>query len=182
MKHAHSPIIATLLLVLSLILSTLTCTKGLPARGVDAARQVAGPRVAKLEPPNWWVGLTHDIELLVTGENLEGAKVTTSYTGLSIARSKVTSGGRYLLCWLTIAPDTQPGDAVLRLQTPSGETSIRLPLARRDSSAGKFQGFSNDDVIYLIMVDRFADGDTSNDELAYSPGTYDRSKPRAYHG
>jgi neopullulanase len=168
----------------------MTCTQGVAARRSNAVgatrthavRQVVSPRITKVEPPNWWVGFRGQIELLLTGENLEGAKVATSYSGLSIARSKATTGGRYLLCWVTMAPDTQPGDATLRVQTPSGETSITWPLARRGSSAGKFQGFSDDDVIYLIMVDRFADGDRSNDELADAPSTYDRSNPHAYHG
>ncbi len=190
MKHAHSSVISTLLLVLALILVALTFAEGTPARRSnakarrhsDAARQIAGPRITKVEPPNWWPGLRPEVELLATGENLEGAKITTSYAGVSIARTKATGGGRYLFVWLTIAPDAQPGEAMLHVQTSSGETSIRFPLSRRQSSAGKFQGFSNDDVIYLVMPDRFADGDPSNNEPADAPGTYDRSKARAYHG
>ena len=52
------------------------------------------------------------------------------------------------------------------------------PLPR----AGRFQGFSPDDVIYLIMPDRFANGDPSNDDPAVSHGLFDRTKPRYYHG
>ena len=48
--------------------------------------------------------------------------------------------------------------------------------------AARFQGFSRDDVIYLIMPDRFADGDPSNDQPSGSNGVYDRSKQMAYHG
>jgi len=36
--------------------------------------------------------------------------------------------------------------------------------------------------MYLIMPDRFANGDPTNDEPAEAPGSHDRSKPRAYHG
>jgi glycosidase len=138
--------------------------------------------VTKLDPPNWWIGFTPDLELLVTGENLEGAKVTPTYDGLRVTRWKTTERGKYLFVWLSIASDAKPGDALLQVQTPSGQTSITLPLARRNSAEGRFQGFSRDDVIYLIMPDRFADGDPSNDEPANSLGTYDRSKARAYHG
>jgi glycosidase len=54
-------------------------------------------------------------------------------------------------------------------------------LARADAS-GRFEGFSRDDVIYLIMPDRFADGDPSNDQPPQSTGTYDRKNAMAYHG
>jgi glycosidase len=57
-----------------------------------------------------------------------------------------------------------------------------LPLAARAPTLGKFQGLSQDDVMYLIMPDRFANGDPTNDEPAEAPGSHDRSKPRAYHG
>jgi glycosidase len=120
--------------------------------------------------------------LLLAGQNLEGSRVTCQRAGVRILRSKATSDGKYLFLWLAIAAHTQPGTAVLRIETPAGHTSIDFPLARRASTQGKFQGFSSDDVIYLIMPDRFADGDPTNDRLPDSPGVYDRSNPRAYHG
>jgi glycosidase len=135
-----------------------------------------------LDPPNWWTGYSPNVMLLVAGQNLEGSRVTCERTGLRILRSKTTSDGKYLFLWLAIASNAQPGTAVLRIETPVGHTSIDFPLARRASTQGKFQGFSSDDVIYLIMPDRFADGDPTNDRLPDSPGVYDRSNPRAYHG
>ncbi len=48
--------------------------------------------------------------------------------------------------------------------------------------AGRFQGFSADDVIYLIMPDRFANGDASNDDPAISHGLFDRANSHYYHG
>ena len=58
-----------------------------------------------------------------------------------------------------------------------------LPLLQRSSQQGKFQGITRDDVIYLIMPDRFADGDPSNDQpKGAAPGTYDRARPKTYHG
>lgn len=120
--------------------------------------------------------------MLAAGTNLGGASVACSYRGVTIAGSKVTDGGRYLFIWLKIAANAQPGKAVIQVQTLSGKTSATFPLEQRSPTAGKFQGFSNDDVIYLIMPDRFADGDRSNDQPADAPGSYDRAKARAYHG
>ena len=159
----------------------MTCACAATPPGGPAER-LAAPRITKLDPPGWWVGLTPEIEVLASGENLEGAGITCSYRGLSIVHSKVTDGGRYLFLWLTIAPDTRVGDAVFQVQTLSGKTAMTLPLQSRSSTAGKFEGFSDDDVIYLIMPDRFADGDPSNNEPAGAPGSYDRANPRAHHG
>ena len=53
---------------------------------------------------------------------------------------------------------------------------------RAPRSTGRFQGITVDDVIYLLMPDRFNNGDTANDDPAKSRGLLDRSKPRYYHG
>lgn len=180
-RRVHFPA-STASLAIILISAALTGNRRACAQHADTSARANGPQVAKLEPPNWWVGFTPEIELLATGENLEGAKVTSSYEGLSVTRSKATDGGRYLFAWLRIAADAQPGDALLQVETDAGKTSFTLPLMRRTSPEGRFQGFSRDDVIYLIMPDRFADGDPSNNEIPGLPGTYDRSKARAYHG
>ena len=95
---------------------------------------------------------------------------------------KRRAGGDYLFVWMEIGPDTKSGTAVCRITTPTGKTSFELPLAPRAMKLGKFQGLSQEDVIYLIMPDRFANGDPTNDEPAGERGTHDRSNPRAYHG
>lgn len=135
-----------------------------------------------MDPPNWWTGFTGNVEILAAGANLQSATVACSYPGVSVAHWKATDGGRYLFISLKIAKTTRPGDAILRVRTPSGTTSADFPLLKRGPTGGKFQGFSDDDVIYLIMPDRFADGDRSNDRLPGAPGSYDRANPRAYHG
>jgi glycosidase len=138
--------------------------------------------VTKLEPPNWWIDFVPDLELMITGNNLESARIACFQTGVTIVRSKVTGSGHYVFLWLKIAPSAPAGPITFNVETQAGKTSVNFSLERRSSRSGKFQGFSQDDVIYLIMPDRFADGDPSNDEIAGFPGTYDRSKPRAYHG
>lgn len=145
-------------------------------------QESATPKITKMDPPNWWVGFTSSLMVLASGENLEGATVACAGEGVRLTRSKVTDGGKYLFFWLDIAPDVRPGDAAIEIVTRSGRTSVNFPLLARESSQGKFQGFSPDDTIYLIMPDRFADGDLTNDPPPGDPGTYDRSKPRAYHG
>ncbi|HEX8116610.1 MAG TPA: alpha-amylase family glycosyl hydrolase, partial [Pyrinomonadaceae bacterium] len=76
----------------------------------------------------------------------------------------------------------RPGNRLLRVTTAAGGADANFgvsePLARR----GRFQGFTTDDVIYFIMPDRFSDGDRSNNDPPKSPGLYDRTKGRYYHG
>jgi neopullulanase len=135
-----------------------------------------------MDPPNWWVGFTPNVMILAAGQNLGNATVTCDRDGVRLTHSKVTASGKYLFLRLEIAPDARAGDAAIQIVTPSGKTSVNFSLLAREPSQGRVQGFSPDDVIYLIMPDRFADGDPSNDPPSASPGTYDRSKARAYHG
>ena len=120
--------------------------------------------------------------LLLFGHDLEATHVSCNLPALRVLRTQATAGGSYLFVWLKLAADTRPGTAVCRITAPKGTTSFELPLAARAPTLGKFQGLSPDDVIYLIMPDRFANGDSSNDEPAEAPGSHDRAKPRAYHG
>jgi len=141
-----------------------------------------GPAVTKVEPPNWWVGLTPEVLLLLSGHDLEATHVACNLPTLRVSRTQSTGGGTYLFVWLKIAADTKSGTAVCRITAPKGATSFELPLAARAPTLGRFQGLSQDDVMYLIMPDRFANGDPLNDEPTDAPGSHDRSKPRSYHG
>ena len=138
--------------------------------------------VTKVEPPSWWVGLTPEVMLLLSGHDLEATHVSCNLPTLSVSRTQSSAGGNYLFVWLKIGSETKSGTAVCRITAPKGTTSFELPLAARTPTLGKFQGLSQDDVMYLIMPDRFANDDPANDEPADAPGSHDRSKPRAYHG
>ena len=87
-----------------------------------------------------------------------------------------------MFVWLKIGADAKSGTAVCRITTPTGTTSFELPVAARAMKLGKFQGLVPEDVIYLLMPDRFANGDPTNDEPAEARGMHDRSNSRAYHG
>jgi glycosidase len=169
-------------------LLALACLLALVSSGVvaraqpQAAAKEAGPEVTKIEPPNWWMGLTPEVMLLLSGHDLEATRVECNLPTLLVSRTQATAGGKYLFIWLKIGAETKSGTAVCRITTPKGATSFELPLAARAPKLGKFQGVSPDDVMYLIMPDRFANGDPANDEPAEAPGSHDRSKPRAYHG
>ena len=140
---------------------------------------VAAPLVKKIDPPNWWVGLPNPM-LLISGDELGGASVQAQ-GGVGVSRTQSDAAGHYLFVWLDTSR-ASPGTVQLKLETAKGAATISFPVRARDSARTGFQGFGQDDVIYLIMPDRFADGDRSNDRPAGSTATYDRSQPKAYHG
>jgi len=140
------------------------------------------PLVTKVEPPNWWVGLTPDVMILLSGRELEATHVACNLPTVRVSRTQGAAQGKYLFVWLKIGAEIRTGTAVCRITTPKGSASFELPLAARAPTLGRFQGLSLDDVIYLIMPDRFANGDPTNDDPLGTTASHDRSIPRAYHG
>jgi glycosidase len=140
------------------------------------------PVVAKVEPPNWWIGHTiNPVRLLIRGQNLAGASIDAP-RGLRAGRINTNSRGTYLFVDVEISKQTKPGDYPLTVRTKGGSASIPFRLEPPVIVRSRFHGFSRDDIIYLIMPDRFANGDTSNDDPAISKGLLNRAKPRYYHG
>ena len=140
------------------------------------------PEISRVEPPNWWANHSHNpVRLLITGTNLNGASVT-SRAGLSLSNLTVNAAGTHVFCDVFIAPDTTPAAVSLILSTPQGQTPATFTISPALSKDKHFAGFSSDDVIYLLMPDRFANGDPTNDDPAASRGLLNRTKPRDYHG
>ncbi|HEU4593844.1 MAG TPA: alpha-amylase family glycosyl hydrolase [Pyrinomonadaceae bacterium] len=175
---------------LALALSFVLC-----AAALCAAQ--GNPEVFKVDPPNWWAGHSiNPVRLLVRGRGLEGARVEAvafhptnarqagrpGEVGLRTGLLRVNERGTYLFLDVHVEPGAMPGRRTIRLRTPGGVTEFDFHLSEPLPRAGRFQGFTTDDVIYFIMPDRFADGDASNNNPAKSPGLLDRSKGRYYHG
>src|SRR5436190_5615931 len=141
------------------------------------------PQVTKVEPPGWWANHSiNPVRVLIRGQNLSGATVHAVGPGLSAGPAKVNSASTYLFVDVRLTPQAKAGTRVLRITTPRGSVEAPFEIVAPLSPAGRFQGFTTDDVIYLIMTDRFSDGDPSNNDPPQSRGMYDRSKARYYHG
>ena len=131
----------------------------------------APPVVTKVEPPNWWIGHSiNPVRLLVRGRNLAGGRVTSDSHDLEIGSTRVNAAGTYAFIDVSIARQASPGPHPLRMITPDGTAAVSFELLQPLPRTGRFQGFSPDDVIYLIMPDRFANGDPFNDDPAVSRG------------
>jgi len=140
------------------------------------------PHVRKVEPPNWWTSFTPQVVLLLTGDNLHSAAVSTNFPGLHVTRTQPGATDHYLFAWLEVSPTAKSGTASLEVRTNSGATNFEFPLLPRNLRPDRASAITRDDVIYLIMPDRFADGDPSNDHPPNSTGICDRTQPKAYHG
>jgi glycosidase len=141
------------------------------------------PQVNKVEPPNWWTSFESPVMVLLYAENLNNARISVSYPGVKIQKSQLQPDGKHAFVWLAVAKGTKPGSVNLTVKTASGSATAAFLLLERSPQKGRFQGVTPDDVIYLIMPDRFADGDPSNNmPKGAAPGTYDRKAEKTYHG
>lgn len=141
------------------------------------------PEVLKVEPPNWWAGHTiNPVRLLIRGRNLASARVETNSPDLKIGSVRVSSAGTYLFVDVSVGSRASAGRRTLRITTAGGTAEAPFEISPPLIRASRFQGFTPDDVIYLIMTDRFSDGDPTNNDPQQSRGLYDRGRQRYYHG
>ena len=139
------------------------------------------PVVEKVEPPNWWANHTiNPVRVLIRGQNLTGARVECPR--LTCGAAKVNTQGTYAFVDVRIAPTTRPGEYPLTVRTALGSAKAPFTVSAQLPVMGRFQGFGVDDVVYLLMPDRFANGDTTNDGTPKSPNILDRNTARFYHG
>ena len=137
------------------------------------------PAIEKIDPPNWFAALPKPM-LLVKGEALRGARFSLSDPALKLERTEISENGHWAQLWLSASP-AKPETVQIEARTTAGRTSAGYTFAPRRSKANGPAALSAADVLYLIMPDRFADGDPGNDALPSLPAA-DRSAPRRYHG
>ena len=115
------------------------------------------------------------------GENLAGARLA-GVPGVTVDAVRVNGNGHYAFADVTIDPAAVPGPRRLTLTTKAGRASVPFELLPPLPAAGRFAGVDSGDLVYLVMPDRFADGDPRNDDPAKARGLLDRGKARYYHG
>lgn len=149
---------------------------------VTTALAQSAPSVVKVDPPSWWSNHSiKPIRLLIRGRNLSGAQINSPHPALRISGLKQSSN--YLFADLHIGPGTKPGKYPLFVETKAGRAEVPFVIEAALNAQENFQGISADDVIYLIMIDRFSDGDPTNNTPADAPReANDRQNPRAFHG
>jgi glycosidase len=135
------------------------------------------PTVSKVEPPNWWANHTiNPVRLLVRGENFQNARVVSKNSNLKVSNIRVNQRGDNLFFDVTVAKNAKPAKYEFEVSTDKGKSLIPFEIIPQLDKTKNFQGINNNDIIYLIMTDRFANGDESND------ANVDRQNLRMWHG
>lgn len=140
--------------------------------------------LTRIDPPFWWAGMKNtNLQLMVYGENISSTRPVVNYTGVQVREIIQVESPNYLFINLTLSADVIPGMFQIDFQK-DGKTKLTYPyeLKKRTNNPNLFQGFDPSDVIYLLMPDRFANGDPSNDQVAGMKEHPDRSNPNGRHG
>lgn len=126
--------------------------------------------INKIEPPNWWIGMKwNNVQLMIYGENLKGVSAKFSDSRIKIKKVHNAESNSYSFIDIQIPKNLPAGNYTLTLSNGKNKVDVIFPILQREKGI-RHQGFSNKDVIYLLMPDRFANGDVSNDSI---PGYYD---------
>ncbi|MBN3036199.1 MAG: cyclomaltodextrinase N-terminal domain-containing protein, partial [Bacteroidales bacterium] len=151
---------------------------------VLAIRHVAGGVVDRVEPPFWWTGMRHDtLQLLMHGDSIGRCDPAIGDGSVRLINVYRTPNPNYMFLDIHIPEHTQPGGFNIILRSDGkvvDEVSYEL-RERRQGSDGR-SGFTPADVIYLLMPDRFANGDTANDNRPGMREGVDRWNPDGRHG
>ncbi|MFN0202131.1 MAG: glycoside hydrolase family 13 protein [Bacteroidia bacterium] len=146
------------------IRSIILCWVLFAAQGLVAQNTL----ISRVEPMFWWVGMQNpEVELLVYGQKVANYKLSLlNYAGVTLKKVETTENPNYLFVTLNIAPTSAAGRVRLKFTDPSRpiEHIYEYELKTRDNRK-KAQGISSADFMYLLMPDRFANGDYSNDKV-----------------
>lgn len=142
-------------------------------------------QIDHVEPLNWFVGMRNpNLQLLINGSNIGETTPHLNYPGVTIKQVNKADSKNYLFIDLLIAKTAKPGIMGISFRKDRKEIyNYRYELKKREQDAAQFKGFSSADAIYLIVPDRFANGEYSNDVVeGLKENKIDRSFPGGRHG
>ena len=136
--------------------------------------------ITHIEPSFWWIGMKNtELQIMVYGKDISKAKVSINYPGVKVKEVAGTDSPNYLFIYLNITGSAKPGVMNIEFDEGGKKTIQTYELKSRNKKPGAM-GFTTADVLYLITPDRFANGDSSNDNLEGATANRNRSGSR--HG
>lgn len=142
------------------------------------------PALNRVEPPFWWTGFKNpSLQLMVNGEGISETKPEINYEGVEMVACSMVANPNYLFLDLRLSPNVKPGKFEI-LFKQKGKTIVTstYELKAREKGSSQRVGFNSSDVMYLIMPDRFANGDPANDSKTDELETANRKNPDGRHG
>ncbi len=135
----------------------------------------------RIEPPNWWAGMKNShLQLLLHGENISLANIEISSERAKLKSVTKVKNPNYLFLDIDISPDTTHGSFNIIFEKDGKEIGCYNYIL--ESKKIRKRGFSSADVIYLLMPDRFANGNPDNDNMPGMSEKADRNNPDGRHG
>ena len=150
-----------------------------PAAVADADAQ----QVTRVEPLSWWTGMKMPLQLLIQGENISEYNVAIEGgAGVSVEKVTKADSPNYLFVDVKIASNADPGTYYIVFSKDGQSFKYPYEIAARAEGSAERKSFTTADMIYLIMPDRFANGDTSNDSTEDTDDKYARHELFGRHG
>jgi neopullulanase len=138
----------------------------------------------RIEPPFWWAGMKDSsLQIIVYGNQIATTNVLINYPGVKLKNTIRLENPDYLVLKLEIAPDVHPGNVPLVFEYQREIVfTIDYELKKRSMGSAARQGFGKEDVVYLLMPDRFSNGDPANDTVEGMLEAANPSDPNGRHG
>lgn len=166
-------------IILSLVVAACAGPKFDPAAVADASKG----QVAHVEPLSWWTGMKAPLQLMINGDNISAFDVTIEGgKGVKVTETHKADSPNYLFVDVEISSNAVPGTYYI-VFTKDGQ-SFKYPyeIAERAEGSADRESFTTADMIYLIMPDRFANGDPDNDSTDDTAEKANRSSLGGRHG
>jgi len=139
--------------------------------------------IERVEPEFWWTGFQEtELQILVYGEDIGSSRASLSYPGVDLKQVISVENPNYLFLYLDVTDQAEPGTFTITFTKGDTRLTHEYTLLEREYSSTRHQGFDSSDVIYLLMPDRFANGDPSNDEIPGMIEGVDLDEPYARKG
>jgi len=141
------------------------------------------PWVQRLEPTFWWTEMNQpEFQLMLYGVDISKADISIDYPGVTIARKELTDNQNYVFLYLNVSKEALPGKFNIVLKRDQRKQTIVYELKKRREGSAARKSFTEADAIYLLMPDRFDNGNPANDSInGYHQGVH-RNIPGARHG
>ena len=150
-----------------------------PKKVKDATKD----QVTRVEPLSWWIGMKTPLQLLVQGQNISAAEVSIEGgAGVAVTAVHKAESPNYVFVDVAVAADAAPGTYYIVFK--NGKKTFKYPyeIAARAEGSAERESFTTADMVYLIMPDRFANGDESNDSTDDTTEDVDRANGGGRHG
>lgn len=141
-------------------------------------------KIERVEPPNWWVGMKHNqLELMVYGKDISLYTPSINNEGITLLGVTKTENNNYLFLKLDLSNATSGTFKIdFSKKRKKNYFSIDYELKERSENSKNRKSFDSSDIVYLIMSDRFANGNPENDSSPKTTEKANRSDIGGRHG